>query len=210
VGAAAGALPWSQVRARRVRLALRLTAWAALLGICALLLHDAFCSQARLDCQAAARRGLSSAESICREQYGQTHDPRDGQALAQALFARGELGGAAAIAQGLLLSPERPQALLLLGRVAQLEGRGEDAQRSLELAAEQLLRQGQWRAGVGALLEVAELMARRGRAQEGRAAVERARAVARQHDDRALVERCGEALRSVGVAREGSARGGPE
>lgn len=185
-------------RPRRWRKIARLVAWVSLLTVCALLLHDAVCGQSRPACQEAARRGLGSAERACREQYLQTRDPDDGLALAQVLLRRGERRGAAAIAQGLLLTPARPDALRLLARMALLEGNPAEAQRSLELAAEQNLRVERWRDAVSDLIELGELMAARGQVAQGRATIERALELARRHGDEGLVERGSLALRAMG------------
>jgi hypothetical protein len=173
---------------------MRLALAAALLAVSALLLHDAVCGPPRPPCREAARRGLASAERACREQYLQSRDPDDGLALAQVLLARRELRGAAAIAQGLLLTSARPDALLLLARMALLEGRLDEGQRSLELAAEQLLRVERWREGAAELIELGELMASRGQAAAGRAAIARALELAQRHGEAALVARGGAAL----------------
>lgn len=170
---------------------LRGALWVGMGALCVVTLRDAACEE-QPTCQEAARSGLPSVEQVCRERYFAERDPDDGMALMRVLMARGELRGAAAIGQGLLLTPARPEALSVLAKVALVEGRPEEAIRSLELAAEQLLRGARRREAAEAQLELGRLLRQRGQGTAARAVLERSIGLALQVGDAGLA-RLGEA-----------------
>lgn len=139
---------------------LRGALWVGLGALCVVTLRDAASEEPT--CQEAARRGLATVEPACREAYFAARDPDDGLVLVRALLARGDLRGAAAIAQELLLTPARPEALSALAQVALVEGRHEEAIRALEMAAEQLLRGERRREAAEVQLELGRLLLLRG------------------------------------------------
>jgi tetratricopeptide (TPR) repeat protein len=179
--------------------------WLVLGGLCAVALRDAACEE-ELSCQEAARRGAPSAERVCRDQYFAERDPDDGLLLARALVARGELGGAAAISQGLLPTTARPDALSLLAKVALAEGRPEEAMRALELAAEQHLKVARRREAAAELFELGSLRAGRGEAAAARTALERSMELAVQLGDAELRARGAAALARVNAQGEPGAQ----
>ncbi len=177
---------------------LRRGGWLALAGLCAVTLRDAVCSEAVPECQEEARRGGAGVERACREQYFATGDPHDGLALARALRARGELRGATAVSQGLLLTPARPGALHVLAQVAHADGRLDEAQRALELAVELHVRGEQREEAAQRLLELSGLLAQRGMDEPARAALAQAEELAQALGDAALGLRCRAARERLG------------
>jgi tetratricopeptide (TPR) repeat protein len=179
--------------------------------MCAMALRDAVLGGAPLDCQEAVRRsgrgdvGEGELEAACREQYFAMRDPEDGLALARALLRRGELRGAAAVAQGLLRTPARADSLLLLSRVASQERRFEEAERALAAAAALHERLERKREAAHELFELAELRMTGRRPAAALRAFERAERLARQVGDAALVEACAAAARRAEAAEAAGA-----
>jgi tetratricopeptide (TPR) repeat protein len=172
--------------------ALRGGLWGALSLLCAVMLRDAVLGTPPLDCQEAVRRSGSggAVEAACREQYFSQRDPEDGLALARALLRRGELRGTAAVAQGLLLTPARADALGVLSAVAQLEGRFDEAQRALGQAAELHAQLERRREAAVELLERGRRWLARGLRRAAAQDFARAAALARQAGDAALEGEC--------------------
>jgi len=103
------------------------------------------CASDELDCLRATRAtddGLAAI--VCEREYARTGDPATGTRLANALRRSGKPEGAEALANVLLATPARADALAVLGKIAYGKGRlGEaldrlDAARSLHVAALQL------------------------------------------------------------------------
>jgi tetratricopeptide (TPR) repeat protein len=71
------------------------------------------------DCRAAAGTGPAAlAARVCEREYARTGDPTTGMRLAEAHRDAGELTVASAIAQSLLATPARGDALRVLGEIA--------------------------------------------------------------------------------------------
>src|ERR1044071_7488395 len=85
------------------------------------------------DCAAAARLGADGAALIvCQREYEQTKEPRTGVQLADALYGSGNLNAALSLAQGLLDTAVRADALQVLGKIAAVQGRTDDATSALQ------------------------------------------------------------------------------
>jgi tetratricopeptide (TPR) repeat protein len=94
------------------------------------------CDQ-EVECLTAARDiGNSQLVAICAAEYERSRDPVIGLEYAKVLHRSGNRAAAHAIATALLTTPVRADAFLLLGRIATLEGRYEDARSALERALE--------------------------------------------------------------------------
>lgn len=141
----------------------------------------------RMDCQEALRRSRwggeaegalrqleplteDVVEAVCREEYFARRDPDDGVALGRVLVERGELRGAAAVGQGLLLTRARADALVLLGVVAERERTFDEAARNFGMAGELYERQERWGEAGAARRRQAVLLRGTGRAAEAAAA----------------------------------------
>lgn len=140
----------------------------------------------RMDCQEAVRRSrwgesggslrqldplaTDVVEAVCREEYFARRDPDDGVALGRVLVERGELRGAAAVGQGLLLTRARAEALVLLGEVAERERALDEAARNFGVAGELYERQERWGEAGAARRRQSALLRGAGRAAEAAAA----------------------------------------
>jgi tetratricopeptide (TPR) repeat protein len=96
-------------------------------------------------CRAVSREGTDAATiPVCREEYARTKDPQAGQLLADALRRTGNLRDATIVANELLVTPARGDALYTLGKIAGDEDRPADAARLLRLAREAHRDQQRW------------------------------------------------------------------
>lgn len=191
--------------------ALRGGLWGALSLLCAVMLRDAVLGEHPLDCQEAARRskgrGGGAVEAACREQYFSQRDPEDGLALARALLLRRELRGTAAVAQGLLLTPARADALALLSKVALLEGRFDEGQRALGQAAELHAQLERRRVAAAELLERGKRWLARNHRGAALLDFSRAAELAQQAGDVALALECREAAAAMETGPAGGGIG---
>ncbi|HRC55824.1 MAG TPA: CHAT domain-containing protein [Kofleriaceae bacterium] len=119
-------------RARRVP-------WVTLALAVALAAKFAVCetSERERDCRQTARVATDAVTVlVCQEEYARASDPQVGALLANALRRSSDLRGASAVANSLLSTPARADALVVLGKIALTEKRYHEAQRLLELAAD--------------------------------------------------------------------------
>jgi tetratricopeptide (TPR) repeat protein len=87
------------------------------------------------DCRAAAGTAPAAlAARICEREYARTGDPTTGMRLAEAHRGAGDLTVASAIAQGLLATPARGDALRVLGEIAVAQRRLASALAAFERA----------------------------------------------------------------------------
>jgi pentatricopeptide repeat protein len=95
------------------------------------------CRTTEIDCRTAARE-LSSgiAVLVCQAEYARTGDPATGAYLASVLRQAGNTQAAAALANDLLVTSARGDALQTLGRIAATENRLDAAISALERARE--------------------------------------------------------------------------
>lgn len=112
---------------------LRRLAWAA----AGALLATTLLRGAAPDCQTASLRGSPAlAAEVCERAYLRTGDPWTGVRLADAQRRSGNVAVAGALANGLLVSDARADALWVIGMIAADEHRLETARRALETARE--------------------------------------------------------------------------
>jgi tetratricopeptide (TPR) repeat protein/predicted Ser/Thr protein kinase len=96
-------------------------------------------------CAELARQANDAATIlVCKDEYTRSNDPAAGLELANALRRTGKLQDAAIIANELLATPVRADALRALGRLAAGDGRRDDAARSFRLASQQHRAQQRW------------------------------------------------------------------
>jgi tetratricopeptide (TPR) repeat protein/predicted Ser/Thr protein kinase len=81
---------------------------------------------------------------VCKDEYARSNDPKIGLELANALRRTGKLQDAAILANALLATPVRSDALRTLGKIAADDGRRDDAARSLRLASQVHREQQRW------------------------------------------------------------------
>lgn len=86
------------------------------------------------DCAAAVHHGRTDAAQVCQLEYRRTQDPTTGVHLAEALNKEGDRANAKRFASQLLTTPARSDALQLLGWIALVETRLDDAVTALETA----------------------------------------------------------------------------
>jgi CHAT domain-containing protein len=95
------------------------------------------CERTELDCAHAVMDATDGVAAIvCEREYASTNDPRTGARLANALRRSGDLIGAQAIANGLLVTPARGDAMQILAKIAVSQHRLEDGRKLLEIARE--------------------------------------------------------------------------
>jgi tetratricopeptide (TPR) repeat protein len=93
------------------------------------------CVRGELDCRHAVRDANDGlAVLVCEREYARTSDPWIGAKLANSLRRSGDLPGAAAIANGLLATPARADALQVLGKIAVSQNRLDAGRAELENA----------------------------------------------------------------------------
>ena len=92
---------------------------------------------------------------VCKDEYTRTGDPRVGAKLADALSRIGNLKEAAPLATELLATTARADATYTLGKIADDEGRRDDAERLLQHASDLHREQGEWGASATDLLGLA-------------------------------------------------------
>jgi hypothetical protein len=81
---------------------------------------------------------------VCKDEYTRTADPRVGAKLADAMRRAGQLDDARTLANELLATSVRADALATLGRIAHIEDHRDEAERLLRLAARAHHEQQQW------------------------------------------------------------------
>jgi tetratricopeptide (TPR) repeat protein len=81
---------------------------------------------------------------VCKDEYARSNDPKIGLELANALRRSGKLQDAAILANALLATPVRSDALRTLGKIAADDGRRDDAARSLRFASQLHREQQRW------------------------------------------------------------------
>jgi hypothetical protein len=85
------------------------------------------------DCRTATRMAARRlAAEVCEREYLRTRDPWTGARLADAQRLTGQLAVAGALAQGLLVSEARADALWVIGMIAVAEHRLDAARRALD------------------------------------------------------------------------------
>jgi tetratricopeptide (TPR) repeat protein len=95
------------------------------------------CRTTEIDCRTAARElSTGIAVTVCQAEYRHTGEPATGAYLAQVLRRAGNTQAAAALANDLLATPARSDALQTLGRIAVTENRFDAAISTLERARE--------------------------------------------------------------------------
>jgi hypothetical protein len=111
----------------------RRLAWAIAGALLAIkLLHGA-----APDCQTASVRGTPRlAAEVCERAYRRPGDPWPGARLADAQRRSGNLAVAGALANGLLVSDARADALWVIGMIAMAEHRLDTARRAFDSALE--------------------------------------------------------------------------
>ncbi|MBK7538187.1 MAG: CHAT domain-containing protein [Myxococcales bacterium] len=179
-------------RARRVP-------WVTLALAVALAAKFAVCetSERERDCRQTARVATDAVTVlVCQEEYARASDPQVGALLANALRRSSDLRGASAVANSLLSTPARADALAVLGRVALDEKRYEDAQRLLELAVELHGQMSNWRAEGRAWRTLGAVFELRHNFLASLQAIDRAASAARKAADRE-----GEGLSHIAAAR---------
>ncbi|HEY0994240.1 MAG TPA: tetratricopeptide repeat protein, partial [Kofleriaceae bacterium] len=93
------------------------------------------CRTTEIDCRTAARElSTGVAVTVCQAEYALTGEPATGAYLAQVLRRAGNTEAAAALANDLLATSARPDALQTLGRIAVSENRLDAAISTLERA----------------------------------------------------------------------------
>jgi tetratricopeptide (TPR) repeat protein/predicted Ser/Thr protein kinase len=96
-------------------------------------------------CAELARQANDAAAVlVCRDEYTRTNDPKIGLELVNALRRAGKLQDAEIMANALLATPVRSDALRVLGKIAATEGRRDDAARSFRLASQLHREQQRW------------------------------------------------------------------
>jgi tetratricopeptide (TPR) repeat protein/predicted Ser/Thr protein kinase len=96
-------------------------------------------------CAELARQANDAATIlVCRDEYTRSNDPTIGLELVNALRRNGKLQDAAIVANALLVTPVRSDALRMLGKIAAGEGRRDDAARSFRLASQLHREQQRW------------------------------------------------------------------
>jgi tetratricopeptide (TPR) repeat protein len=96
-------------------------------------------------CLETAQRGNDATTIlVCKEEYARANDPRAGAQLADALRRTRKLAEAGTLADELVATPARADALYTLGKIAASEHRPEEAARSLRLASELHRQQQRW------------------------------------------------------------------
>lgn len=87
------------------------------------------------DCQHASQDGEAAlATVICQQEYDRTNDPRTGVLLANVLRRSDDRAAAGQLAERLLATPARSDALTVLGKIATTEERYDEAVRLLQEA----------------------------------------------------------------------------
>jgi tetratricopeptide (TPR) repeat protein len=93
------------------------------------------CQTTEIDCRTAARElSTGVAVTVCQAEYARTGEPASGAYLAQVLRRAGNTEAAAALANDLLATSARADALQTLGRIAVSENRHDAAIATLERA----------------------------------------------------------------------------
>lgn len=126
---------------------LRRLPWLNLALALALLAKLQVCqqSQEERDCRRAAKEASNAvAVLICQAEYARERDPQVGAILATVLRRSGDWQGATKLANELLDTPARADALWVLGRVARDHNRYDEAKQYIEDAAKLHLHQQQW------------------------------------------------------------------
>ncbi len=96
-------------------------------------------------CAETARQHNDAATIlVCKDEYTRSNDPEAGLELVNALRRNGKLQDAAIVANALLVTPVRSDALRMLGKIAAREGRRNDAERSFRLASQLHREQQRW------------------------------------------------------------------
>jgi tetratricopeptide (TPR) repeat protein len=85
-----------------------------------------------LNCPSAMKVSDSVAVAVCQREYERTGEPIIGAYFADVLRRTGNTRGATAVANGLLGTPVRADALQILGKIAVEQRRGDDAIKLLE------------------------------------------------------------------------------
>jgi len=116
------------------RLSPRITRWVAWLASIAVLGALLVDRATQVNCASRRATTIGSALSICQREYQETKDPTIGVWLAEALRQLNELAAAEALANELLATPSRADALRVLGSIANDRGHYEDAVAALERA----------------------------------------------------------------------------
>lgn len=86
------------------------------------------------DCAVAVRDQRQDAVAVCQRAYDDTQDAAIGVLLAKAQYGAGDSDAAARLASRLLTTPQRSDALYILGQIARDDGRNDDAATALEEA----------------------------------------------------------------------------
>jgi tetratricopeptide (TPR) repeat protein/predicted Ser/Thr protein kinase len=108
-------------------------------------------------CAEATTKGIDAVTIVvCKDEYTRTNDPHAGALLAGALRRTRNVTEAAAVANELLATSARADALYNLGKIATDDNRREDAERSLRLAGELHRRDQQWGEAAADLLALAK------------------------------------------------------
>lgn len=105
-------------------------------GLAAMVVNWKGCRSAReLDCATAAKTVADGeAVVICQREYGRTRAPRTGAVLANVLRRSGQAAAAAGLANNLLNTEARADALQILGKIAVAQNRLDDAVGALQEA----------------------------------------------------------------------------
>jgi len=116
----------------RARIASKVLALVSLLGA-----KYVTCQPAELDCEHAVRESNASlGVLVCQQEYVRTEDPATGVRLANSLRRSRNFSAASAIANNLLATSARSDALQVLGKIAISEHRPEAGRAALETARE--------------------------------------------------------------------------
>jgi tetratricopeptide (TPR) repeat protein len=116
----------------RARIASKVLALVSLLGA-----KYVTCQPGELDCEhAVLESDASVGVLVCRQEYTRTGDPATGARLANSLRRSRNFSDASAIANNLLATPARSDALQVLGKIAVSEHRIEAGRAALEAARE--------------------------------------------------------------------------
>jgi tetratricopeptide (TPR) repeat protein len=96
------------------------------------------------ECTAAVHGQRRDAVAVCERAYQDDQDPVIGVLLAKAYFGAGDRAAAARLARQLLNTPQRSDALQMLGRVARADGSDDDAKTALQEARRLHRIEGRW------------------------------------------------------------------
>jgi tetratricopeptide (TPR) repeat protein len=95
--------------------------------------------------EVARQTNDAAAVLVCKDEYARTNDPKIGLELVNALRRAGKLADAEIVANALLATPVRSDALRMLGKIAADAGRRDDAVRSLRLASQLHREEQRWK-----------------------------------------------------------------